>query len=519
MIMNYPFRHIARITVEAETPLAVSSGDKGLLIDKLVAKDANFLPYIPGTSLAGVLRHSFEDSLAKDIFGSGGDEGEGSRLIISAAMLIGEDGNEVIEGLKKVDYSNGYYSYFTRLPERDHVRMTDKGAADSKNHGKYDEELVHKGVRFVFELEFLSDKEKDENWQSLLNAIAHPNFRIGGGTRKGFGKLKILPEQSHQKCFNLKEEIDFESYLNQTGSLNYETKGWNGLSLTNEKKAEGWQLYSLKLQAKDYFIFGAGFGDEEADNIPKTEQYFAWNSGKPVLIEQEALLIPATSIKGILSHRVAYHYNLLTEKYIGGTPAANNSEEFKAKEAVEKFLEKYSFETLDNDPNDAIWEQLAKEIGAATIDEISTFNEFKRKLDEAAHEDVKESVGENNKAVKELFGYSKNTEHGKEGQRGRVVLNDFYLPYRKDNAKVFNHVKIDRFTGGASDGALFQEKAVRHDTPITLEIWVDTSAFEGDVNIKKAWEEALEDIRTGRLPLGGHSSKGHGIFTGILEKK
>lgn len=514
--MNYSVRYVARITVEAETPLAVGSGETGLLIDKLVAKDANFLPYIPGTSLAGVLRHSFDKSCADEIFGSGGEDGEGSKLLVSAAMLIGEDGKEVIEGLKKIDYSKGYYSYFSRLPERDHVRMTDKGAADSKNHGKYDEELVHKGIRFVFELEFLSNIKQDENWDRLLNALSHPNFRIGGGTRKGFGKLKIISEQSHQRYFDLNEQNDFAAYMNQTGSLNYETKGWNSLSIISERKADGWQLFSLKLKAKDYFIFGTGFGDEEADNIPKTEQYFSWNTGKPVLIEQEALLIPATSIKGILSHRVAYHYNLLSDKYIGDFSEDNSPKSFDAKQAVEKYMEKYIFESMDNDPDDAIWEQLEKEIGAATFDEISTFKDFERNLEEAVHEEVKESVGENNEAVRALFGYSKNTEHRQEGQRGKVVLNDLYVPYNKDDSKVFNHVKIDRFTGGASDGALFQEKAVRHDSLITLEIWVDTSALNEDANIKKAWDAALDDIVTGRLPLGGHSSKGHGIFTRSL---
>lgn len=517
--MSYRFRYIARITVEAETPLAVGSGEKGLLTDKLVAKDANFLPFIPGTSLSGVLRHSFDDTLADRIFGSGGEDGEGSRLIVSSAMLVGEDGKEVVEGLKKLDYNNGYYSYFTRLPERDHVRMTDKGAADSKNHGKYDEELVHRGVRFVFDLEYLSDNKGDENWEKLLNTLAHPNFRIGGGTRKGFGKLKIISEHSHQKCFYLTDANDLAAYLNQTGSLNYETKGWDTVNSSSVEDADGWQLYTLKLQAKDYFIFGAGFGDQEADNIPKTEKYFIWNDGKPVLIKEEALLIPATSIKGILSHRVAYHYNLLTKKFIGNESAAVLPQEFDAQQAVEKYLAGYNIETMDCDPDDRIWEELQTKISDATIDKITELQEYKRSLVEAFQEDKNEFVGECNEAVRTLFGYSKNSEQGQDGLRGRVILNDLYLPYNKSRAKVFNHVKIDRFTGGASDGALFQEKAIRHDEPITLDVWVDTTAFQGDEHIRKAWEAALNDITTGQLPLGGHSSKGHGIFKGSFEVK
>ena len=56
-------RYIARFVVEAATPLAVGSGNKGLTIDRLVIKDANGLPFIPGTSLAGVVRHELKRAI------------------------------------------------------------------------------------------------------------------------------------------------------------------------------------------------------------------------------------------------------------------------------------------------------------------------------------------------------------------------------------------------------------------------------------------------------------------------
>jgi len=59
-------RYIARFVVEAATPLAVGSGNKGLTIDRLVIKDANGLPFIPGTSLAGVVRHELKRVIELD---------------------------------------------------------------------------------------------------------------------------------------------------------------------------------------------------------------------------------------------------------------------------------------------------------------------------------------------------------------------------------------------------------------------------------------------------------------------
>jgi CRISPR/Cas system CSM-associated protein Csm3 (group 7 of RAMP superfamily) len=67
----YTKKYIARFTIESETPLAVGSGEKDILLDRVVAKDANGLPYIPGTSLTGVLRHALgNESFVEDVFGT-----------------------------------------------------------------------------------------------------------------------------------------------------------------------------------------------------------------------------------------------------------------------------------------------------------------------------------------------------------------------------------------------------------------------------------------------------------------
>ena len=57
---GYNHRFLARFVIEAETPLAVGSGEKDVLTDALVATDVNGLPYIPGTAIAGVVRHMIE---------------------------------------------------------------------------------------------------------------------------------------------------------------------------------------------------------------------------------------------------------------------------------------------------------------------------------------------------------------------------------------------------------------------------------------------------------------------------
>lgn len=183
---KYKYRMIARITLEAASPLAVGSGEKDIITDAPVARDVNDLPYIPGTSLMGIIRHSIKDLKESDSI-IGGQE-EGSKVLISDALLLGSN-QKAMDGLKNIEQDE-YLKAFEVLPIRQHVRITEKGTG--ANHGKFDEQVVYKGTRFIFEMELLSDTKDDENMQHILNTISSPTFRVGSGTRNGFGSMKVV---------------------------------------------------------------------------------------------------------------------------------------------------------------------------------------------------------------------------------------------------------------------------------------------------------------------------------------
>jgi len=114
---------------------------------------------------------------------------------------------------------------------------------------------------------------------------------------------------------------------------------------------------------------------------------------------------------------------------------------------------------------------------------------------------------EKNQAVMDIFGHKKD---GSLGEKGKVLFSDCF----KNNyeTKVFDHVSIDRFTGGARDGALFQEKVVNSDE---FEI---TITLRENIKYQDIFEKTLKDICNGLLPLGGMTTKGHGIFNGKCYK-
>jgi len=407
-------RYIAHITIEAQTPLKVGSGSSDFLQDSPIQKDWNGLPMILGTSIAGVLRKDYKGDV-EDIFG----ETNGSKVIFSNALLL-DSTNKVHETL--LLEKNDFLKNFNTLPIREHTAITSKGIA--KDHSKFDEEVLYKGSRFKFSIEMIGDENDSQTWKDILNLLSKSSFRLGGGSTKGFGKLKIL--EIKEAMFALNDE----SYINLTSSLNEDFGAIFKPTVTDDN----YTTYRLELKADDFFMFGSGFGDDDADATPVYEKVVDYEKGG---LSDEKVLIPASSIKGAIAHRTTYHYNLLEKLFIG-------------------------------------------------------------------NEKARESISE-------IFGEAKSDKD--EGSKGRVLFADLYKD--KKQTKVFDHVKIDRFTGGAMDGALFQEKTISDSTPFVMEILVEK---EVDERCVQAYEKTLDDICNGMLPLGGSVNRGHGVFSGKWSK-
>ena len=403
---------IARITLEATSPLAVGSGEKDIITDAPVARDVNDLPYIPGTSLMGIIRHSLKDLKERDsIFGyQKGDKGEGSKVLISDALLLGSN-QKAMDGLKNIEQDE-YLKAFEVLPIRQHVRI----------------------------MELLSETKDDENMQNILNTISSPTFRVGSGTRNGFGSMKVVSLK--YASYDLTQEKDLDAYLKKSSSLE---EDWNEAIEKKASELQGadWIKYTLTLKPLNFFLFSSGFGDEDADMTPVKENYVDWSTGKPEIKEAKSL-IPATSVKGAISHRTAYHWNRLTKHFVDNAEA------------------------------------IASDRNKACLDIFGTT------LDEG---DIKPS-------------------------RGKAIFSDVFI--ENTASKVLPHIKVDKFTGGVMDGALFQEKvSTAENQELVEEIWVEKEALQ-DEDVRKAFEKALQDICDGLLPLGGGTNRGNGIFIGTL---
>lgn len=320
--------------MEASTPLAVGSGTSTILTDSPVIRDVNGLPYIPATSLAGVIRHALRElageKLVNEAFGyhDSKDGGEGSRIVFTDAVMEGKDGLPV-DGIQPIDWQDDFYRHYRDLCVRNHVRIGQDGiAADT---GKYDNEVVYKGTRFVFEAELVSETERREMFDKILSQLYSSVLRIGSGTCCGYGKLSVV--KCERADLDLCQIHDLSAYAQKSSCLSEpwtEYSEWKPAS--EDASHEGWTRYKLQLQPVDFYMFGSGLGDDDADNVPVSESVVEWNGGRPSFSAHRTV-IPATSVKGALAHRTAYNYNKQNQLY-AGNPDAKTGDENPAVAAI-----------------------------------------------------------------------------------------------------------------------------------------------------------------------------------------
>lgn len=439
---KYTHRYIARFIIEAETPMAIGSGERSIETDAMVVRDVNGLPYLQRTTIAGVIRSMLHIGDKNDLWGyQSASSGHGSEITFTDGRILNSRGS-VIDGMLHGAFEDPLLKYYDILPVRQHVRITEQGVAAS--HGKFDEQVVFAGTRFCFEMEVASDGSNWNEVEEIISATRKCTFRIGSGSRSGFGKIKVISVSVVD--INLKEQADL--YLTKSSNLQ-ESVRWRGWSMATIKEEENNTLgdalyvtYRLTLQPRDFIFFGSGLQDEDgnADITTVKAKRVIWTNGVGKM-EENLLLIPATSLKGALRHRIAYRYNQRKGIFADQTTSLPNTE---------------------------------------------------------------------NEAVRILFGYE--DQALRKQQRGNVLFSD--IIESPVQSHLFNHVSIDQFTGGTINGALFTEQ-VDYVTGRTFstDIQVRKDVLADD-DVKFAFETAIDDLCKGLLPLGGGTSRGHGLFCG-----
>lgn len=419
---------IFKIPLETKTPLRIASGLDDGITDILILKTKAGTPFIPATSLGGVLR-----SKIHDIYGSDVEE-------IIFGNIDDEDGNQSAINISDVALSGGKIIYRDGIKLDPITNVTAKGA-------KFDFEALDRGAKGELHLE-ITLRQRNLNDTRLNNFKSkHANFKtdifgdisatiadiftqglsIGSLTTKGFGKIQSTepvefyafdfsnPEKAFDWLHYLDGQMPAKSdYISKNAIL---TSGENDLTLIIE--------FALKssLIVRNYDV-----PDDDGENKLTAIQ----------MKSNDDFVIPGSSIKGVLRSRT---FNILM--------CLTNNNENKAENFLNQFM---------------------------------GFAEEKQKT----------------------------------AKKSNLFVNEIYIPSNQEQIAPLKQTRnrIDRFTGGTIDSALFTEEPIwqtdKQASPIKLEFTIKncTKAQAGLTLL------LLKDLWLGNLPIGGGKSIGRGVLQG-----
>ncbi|MFN8614205.1 MAG: RAMP superfamily CRISPR-associated protein [Vulcanimicrobiota bacterium] len=322
--MNTPWQafQLAYVTIELETAFLIGAGESDHLFDSVFVTDANSYPSIPGESLAGVMRHALGDR-AEALFGfQNKDDGEASRIRVSFAHCHGQDDKPV--AFRTDATADPVLSALSAGVGRDHVRIGKHGAVDQR--GKFDELVVPAGARFTFEI--CLSKESQVKLEELVGLLAGPDLHIGGKTRRGLGRFKVVRVRSADFDLTRKEDLQRLARLPVALEKAACSDQLKPLTLPKAMKRHDTFHALLKLKPIGTWMIGGGIptGREPQrekegpwDRVPLSERKVIWTRkgeqerGEVVSDKDAPYLLPGSSIKGALRHRTAFHLRRLKQ--------------------------------------------------------------------------------------------------------------------------------------------------------------------------------------------------------------
>lgn len=263
-----------QLKFEQKSPLRIGNGDKENT-DSDLFMDGRGLPFIPGSSVAGILRSMLSKEEADKVFGMvEGDLITESHILVSDAVL---DDNVKAEDIT--------------ISVRDGIEIDDWGMTVKKS--KYDFQVAEteKDYTCILEWRGEDDSEVTQILDPLIQRIVENGFFAGARTTRGYGMLSV---KAKKREFQFPNEIDKWLSFHAFASNAFEkqekiqgktvTKG--GLSIDIGIKISG--SFSVRVRTSDYV-------ELEDGTLP---------SSIPLMNRNKKPVVPGTTWAGCFRHHM-----------------------------------------------------------------------------------------------------------------------------------------------------------------------------------------------------------------------
>lgn len=307
--------------------------------DIVILKDESRNPYIPSSSITGVLKHQFD----KYQYQGSEDNYEQNKLWFWGGeyKFRQEDG----ECVRRSCQSSMIISDL-RLPEtdqaqisiRDGIRINRKSGVVDQG-AKFDFEIIEPGISFAFRMEVIVRKAFNKDlFQAFFNWIASQlstgQIAIGARTAQGFGRCRLENLTSYIFDYQRKEDLIY--WL--AGDWDKAQQAKIDYSQVNSlfKYRYGQFRVQADFRIKDSLIVGSYSGDPKA---PDKVHLKSTDGCKKTAV------IPGTSMRGSIRSRAEKIVNTLGLNYTNGlkelfgwvdSDPGSNSKSFKGKIKVEE---------------------------------------------------------------------------------------------------------------------------------------------------------------------------------------
>ena len=304
-------RIVHRLLLRTATPLHIG-GPRDPLLDAPVVRNAFGHWYLPGSSVAGVLRGAAArvagERTAARLFGhTTDDDPRASAVTIGDGELVDFDGRST---LRKPLAGEAIAFPVTLRVVQDHVRLQtdlDEAPGTAADAGKFDREVVPVGVVFAAEIECDGRVGDDQSvLDRIIRSLGDGDLALGGGGAGGHGRLELV--RWSRRRFDLDLADDVRAYAGLVPDPAAALPGGSIMEAQGDAGQEGPGIrgrITIGLRSDGPLLIGGEQGpfagqDQGADLVFHRQPVLDPDRGEVT----SRPMIPGTAIRGLIRSRV-----------------------------------------------------------------------------------------------------------------------------------------------------------------------------------------------------------------------